>query len=112
VLELAERRQVDGRREDVVRALPHVHVVVRVHVVSRQGRDHLVRVHVRARARAGLEDVDRELVVVLAARDRVAGSGDPLRLAGIEQPEPGVHARGGGLDPSEPARHGHRNRLA
>ena len=44
--------------------------------------------------------------------DRVAGGGDPLRLLGVEQPELGVHARRGGLDPPEPARDGHRNRLA
>ena len=67
-------------------------------------RDHLVRVHVRRGARAGLEDVDRELVVELARGDPVAGGGDPLGLVGVEQAELGVHARGGGLDPAEPAR--------
>ena len=103
---------MDGGREDVVRALAHVDVVVRVHVVAGERGDHLVRVHVRARAGAGLEDVDRELVVVLAVRDRVAGGGDPLRLVRIEQPELGVRPRRGGLDPAEPARDGHRNRLA
>ena len=40
--------------------------------------EHLVGVHVRGGAGAGLEDVDRELVVVLAGGDRVAGGGDPL----------------------------------
>jgi hypothetical protein len=34
----------------------------------RQMRDHLVRIHVGAGARTGLEDVDRELRVVLAIR--------------------------------------------
>ena len=106
VLDLAERREVDGRGEDVVRALAHVDVVVRVHVVAGERRDHLVRVHVRARARAGLEDVDRKLVVVLALGDRVAGGGDPLGLLGVEQAEVGVRTRGGGLDPAEPARDG------
>ena len=33
-------------------------------------------------------------------------------LSGVEQPELGVHARGRGLDPPEPARHGRRDRLA
>ena len=65
---LAERRQVDRRREDVVRRLAHVHVVVGMGVVAGEVRDHLVGVHVRRGAGAGLEDVDRELVVVLAAR--------------------------------------------
>ena len=39
--------------------------------VGRKARDHLVRVHVRRRARAGLEHVDREVVVELARRDLV-----------------------------------------
>ena len=82
MLELAERGEMDGRREDVVRALAHVDVVVRMHVLAGERRDHLVRVHVRARARAGLEDVDRELVVVLAAarsRRRRRRSARPCR---------------------------------
>src|SRR4029450_13134580 len=54
-------------------------------------------------ARAGLEDVDRELVVELTVCDAVAGRRDALRLVGVEQPEVGVHARGRGLDPPEPA---------
>jgi hypothetical protein len=82
-----------------------------VDVVAREGRDHLVRVHVRARARAGLEDVDRELVVELAAGDAVGRCGDAVGLVGVEQVELGVHARGRGLDPAEPARHRHRDRL-
>src|SRR3712207_8089678 len=53
------------------------------------------------RSRAGLEDVDRELVVELAGRDAVAGGRDPLRLLRVEQPQLRVHARGGGLDPAE-----------
>ena len=53
-------------------------------------------------AGAGLEDVDRELVVVLARRDRVAGGGDPLRQLGVEQPELGVGPGGRRLDPAEP----------
>ena len=109
--ELVERREVDGGREDVVRGLAHVDVVVRVDVVAGEGGDDLVRVHVRARAGAGLEDVDRELVVELAGGDAVAGCGDPLRLVGVEQAELGVRARGGGLDPAEPAGHGDGNRL-
>jgi hypothetical protein len=102
--ELVERGEVHGGREDVVRRLAHVDVVVRVHALAGERRDHLVRVHVRARARAGLEDVDRELVVELAGGDPVAGGGDALGDVGVEQPEVGVRARGGGLDPAEPVR--------
>ena len=76
--DLAERRQVDGGGEDVVGGLAHVDVVVGVGAVAGEVGDHLVGVHVRGGAGAGLEDVDRELVVVLAVGDRVAGGGDPL----------------------------------
>ena len=71
---LVERGEVDGRGEDVVRGLAHVHVVVAVDALAGEVGDHLVRVHVRGGAGAGLEDVDRELLVVLAAADRVAAS--------------------------------------
>ena len=100
-----------GRREDVVRRLTHVDVVVRVHALTGEIRDHLVGVHVRARAGAGLEDVDRELVVELAGGDAVAGGGDALGHLGVEQPEIGIRACGGGLDPAEPVRDRGRNRL-
>ena len=108
---LAERGQVDGRREDVVRRLAHVHVVVRVDPVAGEVRDHLVGVRVRRGARAGLEDVDRELVVVLAGGDRVTGGGDPLRDLRVEQAELRVDPRRGGLDPPQPAHDGDGNRL-
>src|SRR5439155_12781063 len=58
------------------------------------------------------EDVDRELVVELARGDAVARGGDALGLVRVEEPKLGVGARGGGLDPPEPARYGRRNRLA
>ena len=110
VRRLVERGQVHGRREDVVRRLAHVHVVVRVDVVAGERRDHLVRVHVRRGARAGLEDVDRELVVELACGDAVGGGCDALGLVGVEQAQLGVHAGGSGLDPAEPAGDGGRDR--
>src|SRR5689334_15895341 len=112
VRELVERCEMDGRREDVVRRLAHVDVVVRVHVIARERGHHLVRVHVRRRARAGLEDVDRELVVELAGGDALAGLGDALCLAFVEQAELGVDSRRGRLDATEPARDGGRDRLA
>ena len=112
VRRLVERREVDGRREDVVRRLAHVHVVVGVDVVAGQRGDHLVGVHVRRRARAGLEDVDRKLVVELARRDAVGRGRDALGLVGVEQAELGVDASGGGLDPAQPAGDGSGNRPA
>src|SRR5262249_12319574 len=74
--------------------------------------DDLVRVHVRARARSGLEDVDRELLVVLATRDRIRGDGDALCLVPIEEAELCVDTGGSCLDPAEPACDSHRDRLA
>ncbi len=102
--DLVERGQMDGRREDVVRRLAHVHVVVGVDALAGQRGDHLVGVHVRRGAGAGLEDVDRELVVQLAAGDAVGGGSDPVGLVAVEQAEVGVHVGGGALDPAEPAR--------
>src|SRR5581483_9400396 len=87
-------------------------VVVRVHVVAGERGDDLVRVHVRRRARAGLEDVDRELVVEVAVRDPVGRRGDALPAVGVQQPELRVHPRRGALDAAEPARHRNRDRLA
>ena len=102
-----------GGREDVVRRLTHVHVVVR------RARPSPASEAITSLAfmfdevpGAGLEDVDRELIVQLARSDSVAGLGDALGLVVVQQPELGVDARGGGLDPSEPARDGCGDRLA
>ena len=54
--------------------------------------EHLVHVHVGAGARAGLEDVDRELVVVLAADDLVGGAADRLGHVLVDDAELGVDA--------------------
>src|SRR6266508_6593103 len=64
------------------------------------------------RSRAGLEAVDRELLVELAVRDACARIGDALGLVLVEEAELGVHERRGRLDAAEPARHGNRNRLS
>ena len=66
---------VHGGREDVVRGLRRVDVVVGVHgraeVLGGERGKHLVDVHVARGAAAGLVDVDRELVVVVAGDDGV-----------------------------------------
>ena len=99
--------EVDRRREDVVGALRGVDVVVRVHLVAGraggQRRDDLVGVHVRAGARAGLEHVDRELVVVRAGRDLVRGGGHGVGEVGVEHAEVLVDARTRTLDQAERA---------
>ena len=86
--------------------LAHIHVVVWVGTLAGEVGDDLVGVHVRGRARAGLEDVDRELVVVLAGRHRVGGGPDPLGQVGVEEPEIGVDPGGGALDAAEPSHDG------
>ena len=89
---------MDRRGEHVVGGLAHVDVVVGVHPVAREARDHLVGVRVRGGPRAGLEDVDRELRVVRAAGDLFGGPLDARGGALGEQPEFGVDGGGGALD--------------
>ena len=110
--DLVQRRQVNGGGEDVVRGLTHVHLVVGVCPVAGEVGQHLVGVHVRGGAGAGLEDVDRELVVVFAGGDRFARLGDPRGHGGVERPELRVRRRRGRLQPAEPADHGNRDPLA
>ena len=47
-------------------------------------RDHLVGIHVRAGAGAGLKDVDRELGVPRADTDFGSGLGDEINTGGVE----------------------------
>src|SRR6185369_5450648 len=67
----------------------------------RPARDHLVGVHVRLRARAGLPDDERELAVEVAARDLGRGLLDRFGEIWIEPADPGVHARRGLLDEAQ-----------
>jgi hypothetical protein len=67
----------------IIGGLRAVHVIVRItvfvfaflvsHQLERAVGDHLVRVHVRRRARPALEDVEAELVVELSVYDLLAG---------------------------------------
>jgi hypothetical protein len=75
-------------------------------------RDDLVGVHVRRRARAGLEDVDRELLVVLAGRDLLGRRRDALGEVASSSPELAVDAGRGALDLAQPADHRHGHPLA
>ena len=87
---------VDRRGKHVVGALPHVDVIVGMDrlfglqpIAAQQldgpVADHLVGVHVARRARAGLKDVDRELVVELAVGHFAAGRQQGLDLLGVER---------------------------
>jgi hypothetical protein len=112
LLQVLQRRQqllaggqrgadVDGGGDHVVRALPVIDVVVRMHLRTRgncQVRYHLVCIHVGAGARTGLEDVDRELRVVLAVRHRQRRLADRRRLTLFQMAQRQVHVGRRGLD--------------
>ncbi len=78
------------RRNDVVAALTHIDVIIRVNLAPEplacESRDDFVGVHVAARTRPGLEDVHGELRVMLAFgnfhRGALNGLGD-IRLQQI-----------------------------
>jgi len=112
VADLVQRRQVHGRGEDVVGRLAHVDVVVGMGAVAGEVGEHLVGIHVGGGAGAGLEYVDGELVVMRAFADRLAGGGDALRQVTVKQSQLAVGLGRGGLDPAQPADHGHRHRGA
>ena len=81
-----QQREPRRRREDVVRGLSHVDVIVRMHDpvltagaaedLRRPVGQHLVRVHVVRRAGARLVDIDDELVAQGAAEDFIGGADD------------------------------------
>ena len=86
---------MDCCREDVVCGLGAIDVVIGVegavgaealprHLGS-EVADHLIDVHVRLRATAGLPDAQRELIVVLACLDRLTGLFDQGNLLRVQQ---------------------------
>ena len=88
LLEREPPRDVDRRRDHVVRGLSEVHLVVRVHCGARileapcrEACHHLVRIHVRRGARPRLVDVDDEFPVPDPVADfrggRLDRRGDP-----------------------------------
>ena len=77
-LYLYKSRDMDGGRDDIIRGLTQVDVIVRMdgpgaaltaHNFARPIRDDLIGVHVRRRAGAGLKDIDHEVLVELAICD-------------------------------------------
>jgi hypothetical protein len=92
--------QLERGRDDVIRGLAAVDLVVGVDLPTAEAlrgqmRDDLVHVRVRRRARAGLVDVDRELVVVRPVGHLAGGGGDRLGHFGVEQPQLAVRVGGG-----------------
>ena len=122
VAQLPHRRQeavvdhLDGGnvhrgRKGVVRRLAAIDVVVgmnrllRAHLATGDldgaVRDHLVGVHVRLRAAAGLEDDEREMVVELPGDHLVGGLNDELHSVGRKLPELAVGQRRRFLEDAE-----------
>ena len=99
------RRDANGRRNGVVRALTEIHMVVRMHFQSGHfsgaRRDHFVRVHVRGRARTGLENIDREMSVKLAVDHLLRRGDDGIGDGRIQQTKVFVHDGGGLLHITE-----------
>jgi hypothetical protein len=75
-------------------------------------RDHLVDVHVRLGAGAGLPDDEGELPVVFAREDLVGGGDDGLGEARLEQAELPVDLGSDTLDEGERADEWYRHALA
>ena len=78
------------------------------HLVGAVG-DHLVQVHVGLRARAGLPDHQREMIVELAVDHLLRGAGDGGGAARIEQAELAVGFCGSELDDAERMDERHRH---
>src|SRR4051794_5192929 len=74
---------------------------LRAQALDREVRDDLIGVHVRRRTRAGLEDVDDEVVIPLPVHHVLRGGDDCLRLLRIEQTQLAVHFGGRQLDLGE-----------
>jgi len=113
VFEREQSGEAHGGGEDVVGGLAVVDVVVGMDDgVAAEGLaedlirpvgDDLVRVHVEADAGAGLEDVDGELVVMVAVDDLLGGGEDGVTLDHGEEVEGAVGSGGGHFDHGEGA---------
>ena len=107
-----------GRRIGVVRRLAHIDVIVGMHRLlrahdaaqhlDRPVGDHLVGVHVRLRARAGLPDDQREMVVELAVDHLLRGLDDRLADLRVEPLQFHVGFGSGALDDAERTHDGER----
>ena len=108
-VELRQRRQANVRRDRVVGALRHVHVIVRMHGGVRPPlpaeqligavREHFVHVHVVRGPRAGLVRIDDELIRVLASKHFIRCLYDGIGETCVETTGLLVRERSGLLDP-------------
>jgi hypothetical protein len=103
------RGDMDRGRKHVVGALPHIDMIVRMHLLpsamAGEVCDHLVGIHVRRGARAGLEDVDRELRIVQALGDLHRCAADRVGDRRLQQPEALIDIGRRGLDQAQRADH-------
>ena len=121
-MDLLGRRDVHGGREGVVRRLAAIDMVVGVHerflptlAAEELGRaigDHLVGVHVRLGAGAGLPDHQREMVVEGAGHDLVGSRHDRIGELAVQRTIALVHLRRRTLHDAERAHQGQRHALA
>src|SRR2546422_782506 len=94
LVEFQQGGDVDRRRDDVVRGLAHVHMVVRMdgafltermtQDLVRAVRDHLVRVHVGRGPAPGLEDIEGDLCVQFPVHNFLAGLDRRLANLAVE----------------------------
>ena len=113
VLQLFRRADVNRGWDHVVARLTHVDVIVRVNRIARADRfagelaatigDDFVRVRVRARAGAGLENVERKMLVELALDHFFRRLDDERGAMRIEQTEIVIGLRRGPFDQAERA---------
>ena len=107
-VQVAQRRQqrtvhgqisaeVNGRGNYVVAALPHVDVIVGVYLavdlIAGQPRNHLVGVHIGARARPRLKNVQGEVLVVLPCGHGLGRCFDGLGHVGLHQAQIAIDGR-------------------
>src|SRR5437879_3541000 len=108
IFQLLGRADVNGRGNHVVAGLTHIDVIVWVDNFARTDRfsgqlratvgDHFVCVRVRARPRAGLKNVEREMFVQLALDYFFSGLDNERGAIGIEQSEIMIRLSGGPFD--------------
>jgi hypothetical protein len=102
---------MDGRRNHIIAGLSHIDVIVGMDGVFRTDRltgqlagtirNDLVRVHVRTRTRASLEDIDREMLIQLAFDHFLRCLNDESRSLLIELSKVSIRLCGSPLDKSE-----------
>lgn len=89
-------RDMNRRREGVIGGLTGIDLVVGMDAHARElakPGEHLVHIHIRARARPGLEDIDGEGIVIPPLGDALRRGGNGLRLLRRQHPELRINLR-------------------